>query len=599
MKNILPFLLCGFLLLSLAYGQDFFKSTKFFAPERNIGDFLGSTVAIDGDYAIAGSSLHDLDPQEGDSLANAGAAFIYERDMNGDWQFVQKIVPSDRMPNDRFGFNVDIEGNYAIVGAPNKSQAGLNGVGAAYVFERNGQGVWQEVAALFHANFEAFDNFGSAVILRGDTAMISCTFEDVNMIRDAGAVYVANRNMQGGWSVNQRLTASDPTRNANFGSAVDIEGGTAIIGAWRLPNATGGTNDASAGGAYVFTFDQMSQNWTQSQKLLPDTADWIGGDLFGGSVAIEGDFIFVAADGDDNDEANMDPIFDAGSIHIFRENMQGSWEETQKINAGDREEEAFFGQRIGTSGNRLVVGAPGEWESVFFSDSINDAGAIYLFEKDNMDQWIQVQKIVAPDREAMDFYGFSTAISGDFIIVGAQAEDTDEGGADSTANAGAVYFVEPCSLDTAISTVPGGIEADLADATYQWFACGIENTRLEGDTNKIFLPTQTGDYGVLLSKDGCTLPTACQNFITTDVRPTWKATIRLYPNPVVDLLNMTSEFTWSDVLVTIVDTKGKVIWYQAYRDWQNSQVDVSDWAEGAYIVRIETPTGTWSQPFLK
>ncbi|MEL7064110.1 MAG: hypothetical protein AAFP00_10265, partial [Bacteroidota bacterium] len=74
MKNILPFLLCGFLLVSLAYGQDFFKSTKFFAPERNIGDFLGSTVAIDGDYAIAGSSLHDLDPQEGDSLANAGAA---------------------------------------------------------------------------------------------------------------------------------------------------------------------------------------------------------------------------------------------------------------------------------------------------------------------------------------------------------------------------------------------------------------------------------------------------------------------------------------------------------------------------------------------
>ncbi|MEL6135744.1 MAG: hypothetical protein AAFR59_20490, partial [Bacteroidota bacterium] len=217
MKKLLPFLLLAILCSGTTFAQDFFKSSKQFAADRNIGDFLGSTVALDGDYAIAGASLHDLDPQGGDSLANAGAAFVYEKDGSGEWQFVQKLVPSDRVSNDRFGFHVDLEGDFAIIGAPNKSQTGTNGVGAAYLFERDGQGVWQEVDKLVHANFEAFDNFGSAVVLRGDTAMISCTFEDVNMIRDAGAVYVANRNMQGNWSINQRLTASDPTRNANFG----------------------------------------------------------------------------------------------------------------------------------------------------------------------------------------------------------------------------------------------------------------------------------------------------------------------------------------------------------------------------------------------
>ena len=115
MKKTLTLSLLGWLLLGSLFSQHFYKSTKLFASDRALGDNLGSTVAIDGNYAIAGASLQDTDASGMNTLSQAGAAYIYERDMNGQWQQVQKIVPSNRLSNDRFGFTVDIEGDIAIV----------------------------------------------------------------------------------------------------------------------------------------------------------------------------------------------------------------------------------------------------------------------------------------------------------------------------------------------------------------------------------------------------------------------------------------------------------------------------------------------------
>lgn len=79
-----------------------------------------------------------------------------------------------------------------------------------------------------------------------------------------------------------QLSASDGTTGENFGNAVALSNNTAVVGAVRSFNP---------GGAYVFV--RNGATWSEQQKLLP--TDVVSGDLFGISVAIDGDTIVAGA----------------------------------------------------------------------------------------------------------------------------------------------------------------------------------------------------------------------------------------------------------------------------------------------------------------
>lgn len=53
--------------------------------------------------------------------------------------------------------------------------------------------------------------------------------------------------------------------------------------------------------------------------------------------------------------------------------------------------------------------------------------------------WAQTQKIVASDRAENDHFG-NVAISGDYAIIGANAEDEDVAGGNTLVRAGAAYI---------------------------------------------------------------------------------------------------------------------------------------------------------------
>ena len=73
------------------------------------------------------------------TVQNAGSAYILYNN-NGTWEEVQKIVASDRALNDQFGYSVSISGDYAIVGAYMEGEDALGGntlseAGSAYLFQ--------------------------------------------------------------------------------------------------------------------------------------------------------------------------------------------------------------------------------------------------------------------------------------------------------------------------------------------------------------------------------------------------------------------------------------------------------------------------------
>ena len=109
-----------------------------------------------------------------------------------------------------------------------------------------------------------------------------------------------------------------------------------------------------------------------------------------------------------------------------------SFNEIKKLLASDAEAFDIFGVSVAVSGNTAVVAASREGTGGF------EAGAVYVFErnKGGADNWGEVKKLTASDGQAEDQLGWSVAVSGGTVIVGARFETTGGG------NVGAVYVFE-------------------------------------------------------------------------------------------------------------------------------------------------------------
>ena len=304
-------------------------------------DDFGMSVSISGDLAIVGASNDDdACVDEPDPDCNSGSAYVFRHDDNGTpldpgddfWVEEDKLTASDAAPGDQFGFAVSISGNRVVVGAWHDDNAGTDS-GSAYVFRRDDNAT----------PLDPTDDF---------------------------------------WVQEARLTASDAARFDNFGIAVSISGDRAVVGSWLDDDA-----GSLSGSAYVFRrddhgtpLDLSDDVWVEEDKLT--ASDAAPGDEFGKSVSIDGDRIAVGAFEDDDacaDDPNPDPNCDSGSAYAFRRDDNNTpsnlnddfWVEVAKLTASDTAAGEFFG-RVSISGDQIITG------------SLDDAagsngGAAYVF----------------------------------------------------------------------------------------------------------------------------------------------------------------------------------------------------------------------------
>ena len=154
---------------------------------------------------------------------------LYERQGDGSWLEVVKLNASDGATEDIFGRSVSLSGDRALVGAFLDDDLG-DASGSVYVYERQGDGSWLEVAKLNASDGEANNLFGSSVSLSGDRAIIGANLED-EIAEDSGASYVFERQGDGSWLEVAKLVASDGRESAEFGSSVSLAQDRAMVGA--------------------------------------------------------------------------------------------------------------------------------------------------------------------------------------------------------------------------------------------------------------------------------------------------------------------------------------------------------------------------------
>ena len=122
------------------------------------------------------------------------------------------------------------------------------------------------------------------------------------------------------------------------------------------------------------------------------------------------------------------PGRDKGAAYVFR--FDGtSWSQEAKLTASDARTKDEFGFSVAIDGETVVVGARRG------DDGIKDTGAVYVFERTGT-VWSEELKLSASDGAKGDFFGEAVSVFGSTVLVGAPRDD------DAGQSSGSVYIYE-------------------------------------------------------------------------------------------------------------------------------------------------------------
>jgi hypothetical protein len=271
-------------------GDSWTQSAKLTASDGAEFDFLGQSVAVDGDAIVAGAPGGDVGAGAVYSFARTGAAARTE---------TAKLTASDGAVGDRLGTSVAIDGDTIVAGA---SGARGTAEGSVYTFARTGAAARTETAKLA-ASDAGFDNLGRSAAIDGDVIVAGAPGDG----SAAGSADTFARTGAAARTETATLLPSDGVvsdRHA-FGTSVAVHGDVIVAGAPGDEAGAGGDQ----GSAYTFARTGAARR-TETAKL--SAADGAADDRLGESVAIDGDAIVAGAPLDDVG-ANLDQ----GSASVF------------------------------------------------------------------------------------------------------------------------------------------------------------------------------------------------------------------------------------------------------------------------------------------
>ena len=334
-------------------------------------DGFGHSVGISGNYAIVGSPKGDNYDKNEESFG-AGSAYIYERRDSGWSNPIALTIPSGLETNDDFGEAVAIDGDYAIVGAPNDDNGRGNGAGSAYIYERGNNGWSNPIALRLPNGIESSTSFSYSVAISGNYAIVGAPFDDNERGEGAGSAYIYERR-DSGWSNPIALRLPNGIEEGSiFGLSVSISGDYAIVGAPEDSNAEG----REAGSAYIYERSNQGR-WSNPISLrLPSNIEVES--VFGASVGISGNYAIVGAPGDDNNG-----VTDTGSTYIYERASSRNWGNPIVPRLPIiLERDSRLGWSVAISQNYAIVGAP-EDDNVLGED----AGSIYTYGRAGTRNW--------------------------------------------------------------------------------------------------------------------------------------------------------------------------------------------------------------------
>lgn len=400
-------------------------------------DAFGYSVATDGNYAIVGAYKQQIG-----SDVNSGKAYIYNVSDGSLAHTLNNPNAYGTGGGDRFGWAVDIDSDYAVIGAMGEDDGSGTTSGKAYIFNVSSGSLVYTLnnpaagAAAPHGSSD--DHFGYSVAIGGTHAICGAPqeYNAPSSLRAEGKAYIFSlSNGSLAYTLNNP-NAYGTTDYDRFGDKVGISNTYAIVGAASEDDAGG----SSSGKAYIFTLSNGNLVYTLDNPT-PDANDY-----FGISVDVSETHAVVSAYGDDDGPGG-------GTVYIFDLSNGNLLHTLSNPNPDGSSSGDQFGAEVGISDTFVVVGAPGESDS-----SSGDSGKVYIFR---ISDGVLVQTLDNPNpTSSYNPFGEKVDISNTHIIEGSQYDS------DGTARIFSVPSTVNWSGGVILSQLPansGGRSTSYAD----------------------------------------------------------------------------------------------------------------------------------------
>ncbi|MDI9347968.1 MAG: hypothetical protein QM538_05640, partial [Methylacidiphilales bacterium] len=253
--------------------------------------FFGDSTSLQGNLALIGAS----GPHQNDK-SYVGNAFIYNI-KTGEWLDLSKTPnsPINQLPNNSsFGDSTSLQGNLALIGAPEQNQKGLNRAGNAFIYNIK-TGEWLDLSKTHNSPINQLPNnssFGNSTSLQGNLALIGASEQTQNGISEVGNAFIYNIKT-GEWldlSKPSNYTINQLRIDSSFGDSTSLQGNLALIG---VPGQNQ-NGKSYVGNAFIYNIKtgkwlNLSKTPNSPIKQLPKYS------IFGNSTSLQGNLALIGA----------------------------------------------------------------------------------------------------------------------------------------------------------------------------------------------------------------------------------------------------------------------------------------------------------------
>jgi hypothetical protein len=367
------------------------------APDDN----FGSAVAIAGSRFAVAAYRDNL------GAPNAGRVFVYDLESGTPASPVQTLTMPEAEENDCFGNALAMAGNYLAVGAETDDSSAVN-AGRVLVYDLSAAQPSQPALILSQPVAQPNGYFGTAVAMTTDHLVVGA-YRDDSAAENAGTSYVYQ--LSGGVPGTLVATPDKPVPAVAdyFGNAVAVSGNRVLVAA--LHDDRG---DNESGCTYVYDLASPTPDTFAFALDNPVSGSL---DRFGTSVAIDGNILAIGSPGSDAGASAAGKV----SVHDLSASKPTAILASLEDPAPDVD--GNFGAAVAMSGNLVVVGSPGD------DEGSEDAGRVYVYNLANLPSKTPAWNFLNPAPGVGDRFGSAVAISGNIVVIGAEADDAS--GADS------------------------------------------------------------------------------------------------------------------------------------------------------------------------
>ncbi|MEQ1933603.1 MAG: hypothetical protein ABL962_06960 [Fimbriimonadaceae bacterium] len=413
-------------------------------PGPAASDRFGFSVAISGTQVVVGTYGNNS------GASFAGSAYVYNLSSATPTVPVHILNNPGPAANDNFGWSVAISGVRVVVGAY-LDDAGASNAGSAYVYDLGGGTPTLPVHTLNNPGPLADDQFSFSVAISGTRVVVGASLDNTGAT-DSGSAYLYD--LSSGTPTAPMVTLNNPgtAANDNFGWSVAVSGTRMVVGS--RSDDTGATN---SGSAHVYDFASGTPSVPVATLNNPSPDEF---DEFGFSVAMSGTRVVV---GSRNDSTGA---YQAGRAYVYDLASATPTVPVVTLNNPAPSVDDRFGSAVAISGTRVVVGAYGNNLGVSF------AGSAYVYDLSSGTPTVPLATLDNPSPASGDFFGYSVAISGTWVVVGAYEDDPI-----GLAEAGSAYVYNFGSGTPSVPTVTLNNPSQSAEDRFG-YAVAISGTRV-------------------------------------------------------------------------------------------------------------------------